>query len=170
MFTVADRFPKSIFEREAGAFQLRSSTVTFSYVFFLSLFCVFICLSVCRFVKGNVCRKFAHCFVKSIFLTSCVLSCLDQVSELVQLGSHCWVIVSLESHFKQRKIHRCKDHEVCLTVYFALSSLLCPNVSLYSWLSYGNIRVNAARYDWKQKHPLESNKQTNKQSIHFFLV
>ena len=24
------------------------------------------CLPICRFVKGNVCRKFAHCFVSSV--------------------------------------------------------------------------------------------------------
>ena len=32
----------------------------------LLLFVLYICLSICRFVKGNVCRKkFAHCFVLS---------------------------------------------------------------------------------------------------------
>ena len=32
-------------------------------------FLFYICLSVCRFVEGNVCRKFAQCFVKSILKT-----------------------------------------------------------------------------------------------------
>ena len=30
--------------------------------FFFLLFVCYICLSVCSFVKGNVCRKFSHCF------------------------------------------------------------------------------------------------------------
>ena len=33
----------------------------------LLLFVFSICLSVCRFLKGNVCRKCAHCFVLSIW-------------------------------------------------------------------------------------------------------
>ena len=40
-------FPNSIFAREGSSFSC------------------FICLSVCRFVKGNVCRKYAYCFVLS---------------------------------------------------------------------------------------------------------
>ena len=31
--------------------------------------CCFICLSVCYFVKGNVCRKFALCFSSSLLLS-----------------------------------------------------------------------------------------------------
>ena len=58
-------FPKSIFAKEE-AFQLRSSTVTFSHTCLL-LFVFYMCLSVCRFVKGNFCRTFAHCFVLWIF-------------------------------------------------------------------------------------------------------
>ena len=34
---------------------------------FLILFRVlYVCLTVCRFVKGNVCRTFAHCFIQSV--------------------------------------------------------------------------------------------------------
>ena len=35
--------------------------VTLSYVFIVIVF--YICVSVCRFVEGNTCRKTAHCFV-----------------------------------------------------------------------------------------------------------
>ena len=44
---------------EGGSF----STVIFNSDIQLSVFPIscLICLSVCHFVKGNVCRKFAHC-------------------------------------------------------------------------------------------------------------
>ena len=52
-------FPNLIFARE-DAFQQRSSTKCL-----LSSRVFYICLSVCRFVKGNKCRKFANCFKKT---------------------------------------------------------------------------------------------------------
>ena len=54
------RSPNSIFAKEKG-FQLRSSTLHSAKC--LLLFVFYICVSVCRFVKCNECRKFAQCFV-----------------------------------------------------------------------------------------------------------
>ena len=56
----AIQFSNPVFAREE-AFQLQPSTVTF--LKFSLLFVFHIGLSVCRFVKDNVCRKVAHCFV-----------------------------------------------------------------------------------------------------------
>ena len=64
LFTVLKvAFPNSIFARE-GAFHVRSSTVTCIELSVFPISCfIIICLSVCRFVEGNIWRKFAHCFV-----------------------------------------------------------------------------------------------------------
>ena len=47
-------FPNSVVEREEARFQLRSSTVTSVQLRVYALSCsIIICLSVCRFGKGN---------------------------------------------------------------------------------------------------------------------
>ena len=73
-------FQNSIFAREARELFTYDLQQWHSAKCFLH-FVFYICLSVCGFVKGNVCRKFTYCFVYSIwkkrsfFTLLCVLIC-----------------------------------------------------------------------------------------------
>ena len=55
-----DRVWKSNISKHVKAFQLNLQQWHWAKCF--NFFVFYVCLSVCRVVKGNVCRKVAHCF------------------------------------------------------------------------------------------------------------